>query len=324
MPRSSCRGSMLISVLCREGAGRRDAFDIGEQQATGGQRHNAFDITQPQRRAFQGGQASGNISRDRHPKRGKPKHGSGDDRQRHNAERNRFAWQQALAEHQQHDRDEADRKYEVAGLAELPGEQHSPLKKIMPSAGHANQARQLGHRDGQPRTGLESDQHAVADQLYEHAQSQQPGDQAKHRHREAGEAGDLRIVLRISTCHVPNSAGNHERDGGGRSDRQLARRPEQSIAEPAQQVAIYADLRRQAGKSRIGKRNGDRVGGQRDPGDDITAQPGGAIFRQPTCRRQFPHRSVPTGRRILHACTLVLRELRPTPYEPALCPSGRK
>jgi hypothetical protein len=69
----------MISMLCREGAASRDAFDIGQQQAAGGQRHNAFDITQPQRRAFQGGQASGNISRNGHAKRGEPKQGGGDD-----------------------------------------------------------------------------------------------------------------------------------------------------------------------------------------------------------------------------------------------------
>ena len=162
----------MISVLCREGAAGRDAFDIGEQQAAGGQRHNAFDIAQPQRRAFQGGQAGRNIPGDRHAERGKPKHGGGDDRQGNNAERNGLSWQQALAEHQQHDRDDADGKYEVVGLADLPGEQHGPLEEIVSAAGHAKQARQLGHRDGQPRAGLEADQDAVADQLYERAQPQ--------------------------------------------------------------------------------------------------------------------------------------------------------
>ena len=185
-------------MLCGEGAGGRDAFDIGEQQASGGQRNNAFDIAQPQRRAFQGGQASRNVPGDWHPKRGKPKHGGGDDRQCNDAERDGLAWQQAFAEHQQHDRDDADGKYEVVGLADLPGEQHGPLEKIMPAAGHANQARQLGHRDGEARAGLEADQDAVADQLYERAQSQQPSDQTKYRHREAGEACDLRIVLCVA------------------------------------------------------------------------------------------------------------------------------
>jgi len=38
-------------------------------------------------------------------------------------------------------------------------------------------------------------------------------------------------------------------------------------------------------------------------GDDIAAQPRSAVFRQPTCRRHLPHRSIPAGRGILHAGT---------------------
>ena len=59
----------------------------------------------------------------------------------------------------------------------------------------------------------------------EHAQPQQPGDQAKGRHGEAGKAGDLRIMLRVTTSHFPNGAGNHERDSGCRSDRELREEP---------------------------------------------------------------------------------------------------
>ena len=108
---------------------------------------------------------------------------------------------------------EADGKHEVMRLAELPGKQHGPFEKIVPAAGHAKQARQLGHGDGQPRAGLEAHEDAVADQLDEHAQPQQPGDQAKRRHGEACQAGDLRIALRVAIRHRPDGAGNHQRDG---------------------------------------------------------------------------------------------------------------
>ena len=216
------------------------------------------------------------------PRAGSPSSGCRDDRKRNDPERDRLSRQQALAEHEQHDRDDADGKHEVMHLAELPGEQHRPLKKIVPAAGHAKQARQLGHGDGQPRAGLEAHEDAVADQLHERAQSQHPSEHAKRGHSEACEARDLCIALRVAVRHRPHRAGNHERDGGGRSDRQLTRRPEQGVAEPAQQVAVDADLRRQAGKSGIGERNRDRVGRQRHAGDDVTTQPGRTVFRQPT------------------------------------------
>jgi hypothetical protein len=70
-------------------------------------------------------------------------------------------------------------------LAELAGEQHGPFEEIMPAAHRADQVWQLGHRDGQPRPGLEADKDAVADQLDELTQAQHPGNQAQRGHREA-------------------------------------------------------------------------------------------------------------------------------------------
>ena len=154
-------------------------------------------------------------------------------------------------------------------LAELPGKQQRPLEEIVPAAGHAEQARQLGHGDGQPGAGLEADEDAVADQLHQHAQPQQPGEQAKRGHGEGGEAGNLRVALRVPFGHRTHRSGDHQRDRRGRPDRQLAGRSEQRVAEPAEQVAVDADLRRQAGKPRIGERNRDRIGRQRHAGDDI-------------------------------------------------------
>ena len=284
-------GVQSISVLRSEGAGGRYAFDIGQQQAAGGQRNNSLDIAQPQRRACQGGQARRNFSCRRHPERRKPKQRCSNDRQRDNAERDRLSGQQAFAEHEQPDRDDADGENEEVRLAELPGKQQDPLEKIVPAARHAEQARQLGHGDGQSRAGLEAHEDAVADQLHQHAQPQQPGDQAKRRHREGCEAGDLRVTLRVALRHRPHRSGNHQRDGGGRPDRQLTRRSEQGVAQTAQQIAVDADLRRQACKPGIGERNRDRVGRQGYAGDDIAGQPGSSVFSQPTGRRKPPEPS---------------------------------
>ena len=81
----------------------------------------------------------------------------------------------------------------------------------------------------------------------------------------------MRIALHVAVRHRPDRAGDHQRDGGRRPDRELARRAEQRIAEPAEQIAVDADLRRQAGEPRIGERNRDRVGRKRDAGDDVAA-----------------------------------------------------
>ena len=108
-------------------------------------------------------------------------------------------------------------------------------------------------------------------------------------------------MLRVTTSHFPHGAGNHERDSGCRSDRELTRGAEQGVAEATEQITIDADLRGETGKPRIGERNRDRIGRKRNAGDDIAAQPWSTITRQPLCGREKPHQSTPACVRIRHA-----------------------
>ena len=79
-----------IAVLGRERPRGSDAFDIRDQQASGGQWNDAFDIPQPQRWALHRRQSRRDHASDRHAQRGQAQHGCKDDRKRHNPERNRF------------------------------------------------------------------------------------------------------------------------------------------------------------------------------------------------------------------------------------------
>ena len=273
-------------MLGGEGPGGGHALDIGQQQAARGQRNNSLDIAQPQRGTGQRGQAGRDLSRHGHPERRQPEQRGNGNRQRDNAERDRLSRQQPLTVDDQQDRDDADGANQQLNLAELPGKQKNPFEKIVAAALHAEQAWQLGHGDGQAGAGLETHQDAVADQFYQRAQAQQPGEQAEQGDREGGEAGDLGVALRVACGHRPHRAGDHQRDGGSGPDRELARGSEQGIAQTAQQIAVDADLRRQACKSRIGQRNRDRVGRKRYPGHNIAGQPGRAVFGQPACRRK--------------------------------------
>jgi hypothetical protein len=112
---------------------------------------------------------------------------------------------------------------EEIDLTELAGEFHRSFEEILTATGDAEEARQLGHDDGQPRAGLEADQDAIADQPHQNAEPQQPGDQAKQSHGEGREAGDLGVVFGIAPSHCPNGSGEHQRDRGGRPDCQLSR-----------------------------------------------------------------------------------------------------
>jgi hypothetical protein len=77
------------------------------------------------------------------------------------------------------------------------------------AASDAEQARQLRHRDRQSGAGLESHEDAVADQPHQHAQPQEPRDEAKEGHHAGSEAGDLDVTLCISVSHRRNGPGDH-------------------------------------------------------------------------------------------------------------------
>ena len=125
-------------------------------------------------------------------------------------------------QYEQSDRNNAYDENDVVHLAELPEQQPSPIKKIVPPACHAKKARQLRHGDGQAGASLEAHKNTVADQLHERAQSQQPSEHAKRRHCESCEACNLRVTLSVALGHRTHCSGNHERDSGSWPDCELS------------------------------------------------------------------------------------------------------
>lgn len=126
----------------------------------------------------------------------------------------------------------------------LPDQLDDTIEEIVAAASDAEQARQLAHDDGEPRPGLEADQNAVADQPDEHAELEQPGEEAQNSHREGSQARDLGIAHRIAAGERADRAGDHQRNRGGRAHCELSRGSEQCIANTAKHVAVDADLRR--------------------------------------------------------------------------------
>jgi hypothetical protein len=151
----------------------------------------------------------------------------------------------------------------------------------MSAAGNAEQARHLGHCDRQSGARLESHQDTVADEAHQHAQPQEPRDQAKQRHHAGREAGDLGVALRIAVSHRRNGPRDHQGNRRSRSDCELARGAKQGVTEPTQQIAVNARLRGQPRKSGISQGNWNRVGRQRRARDYIAGQPFNPIVRQP-------------------------------------------
>src|SRR5215471_18109729 len=193
-----------------EGAGSGHTFDVGKQKTSGSQRNYSLNIAQSECRPRQTGQPRRDFSCYGHPKCGKTEQSCNHNRQRDNAQGNRPARQQTLAEHKHRDGNETDCENNEVRLPQLPGKQYRPLKEVMTAARHAEQGRQLSHGDSKSGTSLETYKNAVADQFYEHAQPKKPSEQAEPCHREGREAGDLRITLYIALRHCPYGSSDHE------------------------------------------------------------------------------------------------------------------
>ena len=120
------------------------------------------------------------------------------DRQDDDRKSDRPARQQALAQQEQQDRHKPDRQHDPVDAAELSDKRDQAIEEIASAAGNAEQARQLRHDDGQARACLEADQNAVADQAHQHAEPENPGDQAEHGNGQRRQARDLRIADRVA------------------------------------------------------------------------------------------------------------------------------
>ncbi|MGY3422231.1 hypothetical protein ACVWZW_002706 [Bradyrhizobium sp. F1.13.4] len=273
-------------MLGSKAAGGGDAFDIGQQYASRSQREELVGLQQTKTRQPDSRQSLWDLPGDWYAKRRKAKQCCQDNRQRHDREPDRPSRQPPLSHQQERERDGSDRQNQPIDAAELAGELDGAIEEIVTASGDTEQARQLAHHDGKSRAGLEADQDTVAHQADENAELEQPRDQTEQRHRACGQACDLGVFRRISGGQRPDRRRNHQRDRGGRTDRKLARRPEQRIAEAAEHVAVDADLRRQARQSRVGQRHGDGVSREGDSGDCVRTQPGTVILRQPDCGRK--------------------------------------
>ena len=148
MPRSSCLGSSAYPCFVGEGASRRYAFDIGQQQATAGQRNDSLEIAEPETRARQGGQTGRNFSCRRHSERRKPKDRGSDDRQRDHGQCDGLSRPQPFTQNNQSDCDNTDDEDDEARLVKLLEQRPCPVEKIVPATFHTEETWQLGHRNG--------------------------------------------------------------------------------------------------------------------------------------------------------------------------------
>ena len=101
-----------------------------------------------------------------------------------------------------------------------PASDPDALEEMLAAARDAEQLRQLRHRDGQRRSGLEAEQDRLADEVDQRAQPQHPRQHAHRRHDQRGQRRDVRPARRIALGH----AGDGRARPASRSPRSGRRR----------------------------------------------------------------------------------------------------
>ena len=147
--------------------------------------------------------------------------------------RDRTVRQEPFAEHQYRQRREAQAEYDEIGLAELARERPDTFKEMVAASADTEKFRQLGHGDGQCRAGLETEQDRIADKGNQPAQAQHPCQYTQTGHDESRQGSDLYRARRIASCHIGDRDTDEQGNRRGRSDRQLPRRAERRVQQPA-------------------------------------------------------------------------------------------
>ena len=106
--------------------------------------------------------------------------------------------------------------------AEFAGESDDPFEEVVTAARDAQEIGHLTSSNGQSGAGLETDENAFADEAHQDTEPQEPGDEAEEGHCERRQRGDLDVTVAIATGHDGHGASDHQRDGRGRSDSELA------------------------------------------------------------------------------------------------------
>ena len=275
----------LVAVLARERACRGHALDVREQEAGERERDHAVDVARAQRGKVKLGQAGGNRADGLEARLRQRRDAQHDDRGDDHEQRDRARGRVLLAEQQHGDGHESERQHHEVGVAELRAEDPHALEEMLAAALDAEQLRQLRHRDGQRRAGLEAEQHRLADEVDQRRQAQRPGDHADQRDHHRGQQRDLGGALRIAGRHGGERGSDQHGDRRGRPDGELSRGAEQRVGESGDHVAIDAEVRGQSGERGVGERHRNRIRRERDAGDRVVTQPRRLVLRQPVERR---------------------------------------
>ena len=135
------------------------------------------------------------------------------------------------------------------------------------------------HQHG--HAGHVADQHRFGQQIRQKAESGEPGDHAEGGDDQGKRSRQRHVAPRISSGEGSDRYSGHQCRRRLGADRQLWRRSDDDVDGEGTHESPEPGDHRQPSHRRVPHDLGNRVGGEGDPGDDVTSQPTAFVAPQP-------------------------------------------
>ena len=185
---------------------------------------------------------------------------------------------------------DADDEREPAGRAELAQQVPELLEEVALALLDAEELRQLPDHDRQGEADDESLHHRLGDEAREEAQAQEPRDQSRDPDGERHRDRELDEQVRVLAGEIADRSRRERRGRRHRPDDEVARAAESRVEEQRARRGVQPDDRRDACDRRVGECLGHEHRPDRQPRDDVAADPTSVVAPQPGVDRKLHRR----------------------------------
>ena len=192
-------------------------------------------------------------------------------------------------------RREPDEQRDPARLPEVAEQSPELLEEVAVGLLDAEQLRDLADDDREREPDDEALEHGLRDEAREEAEAAEPGEQCDHADDERERDRELHELVRSDGSERGDRRGRECRSRGHRPGHEVARAAEGGVEDQRRRCRVQAVDRRNAGDRGVGERLRHEHGPDRQPGDQVAAQPGALVAGCPREERQPPHPDNLTG-----------------------------
>jgi len=270
-----------VAVLVGQGLGHGGALGVADHGDGQGAGQQGDQVVPADRRDDEPGRGALDPADDLDPVAGQPEQGDHGDAGQDHGQGRRQGGGQAPGREQHGQAAQPDRRRPGVGVVQ-PGQQVAELgEEVAVALGHAQQLGDLADDDGQPQPEHEPGLDPGRDEAGHKPHVEQP-EQGQHQPDEDGQGGRQGPEAgHVAGGHGRDQGGGDGGGRGGRADDQLARGPEQGVAEQPGEGGEQAGLRGQVGDLGVGDRLGHDQGPGGQGGHHVAPQPGPPVVGQP-------------------------------------------